>query len=197
MHILCTNGTPIVDTLDHLPPLLPLFLDYHQYTDVIISDQDELGISHALRLRDRVRYIDLHLPPSILHKCLMLMDGTFPMLEHLSLSLAVDTISSLTLPKTFLAPNLCYLALEISLPKRLRLLSSTASRQTRTREHPSFWLLYPETLSGASSVPSPSRTAVHWIFHPHTPSQCGEGVVRQTGSSRDASQPETPNIPRC
>jgi hypothetical protein len=28
MHILCTNGTPIVDTLDHLPPL-PLF---HQIT---------------------------------------------------------------------------------------------------------------------------------------------------------------------
>jgi hypothetical protein len=126
MYILCTNGTPSVDTLDHLPPLLPLFLNYRD-TDVTISGQDELGISHALRLRDRVRYIDLHLPPSILNKFLLLMDGPFPSLEHLSLSSETDNMSTLTLPKTFLAPKLCYLALNIHPPKRLQLLSFTAS----------------------------------------------------------------------
>ena len=126
MYILCTSGTPLVDTLDHLPPLLPLFVEY-QYPHVTITDQDILGISHALRLRDRVRYIDLDLRPSILNNFLLLMDGPFPILEHLSLSSGVDNTSTLTLPKTFLAPNLSYVSLNIRPPKRLRLLTFTAS----------------------------------------------------------------------
>ena len=126
MLILCTNGTPIVDTLDHLPPL-PLFVKYW-YTNVTIGRQDELGTYHALRLHNHIRRIDLHLPPSVLHKSLMLMDKPFPILEHLSLSFTDDKITTLTLPKTFLAPNLRHLALlGIGLPKRLRLLSSTIS----------------------------------------------------------------------
>ncbi|KAH8978122.1 hypothetical protein EDB86DRAFT_3249238, partial [Lactarius hatsudake] len=129
MHIHCTNGTPIVAMLDHFPPV-PLFIDY-RYTDVTISEQDELGISHTLRLRDRMHRIDLHLPPSIFPKFLMLMEEPFPTLERLSLSLMVDKITSLTLPKTFLAPYLRHLTLSgICLPKRLRLLSSTASLVT-------------------------------------------------------------------
>ncbi|KAH9172508.1 hypothetical protein EDB89DRAFT_2069590 [Lactarius sanguifluus] len=129
IHILCTNGTPIVDTLDHLPPL-PLFVDY-RYATATISEQDELGIYHALLRRDRIRRIDLHLPPLILHKSLMLMDRPFPILERLSLSFTVDKNTTLTLPKTFLASNLRHLALlGIGLPKRLRLLSSTVSLVT-------------------------------------------------------------------
>jgi len=84
MQILCTNGTPTVETLDHLPTL-PLFIDYRD-TTVAITRQDELAIRHALLLRDRVRHIDLHLPHSILHKFLMFMDEPFSTLEHLSLS---------------------------------------------------------------------------------------------------------------
>ncbi|KAI9457251.1 hypothetical protein BJY52DRAFT_1416883 [Lactarius psammicola] len=129
MHILCTNGTPIVNTLDHLPPL-PLFVNY-KYTDMTIREQDELGIYHALRLRDHVRSIDLHLPSSVFHKVLTLMGEPFPILEHLSLSFTVDKITTLTLPKAFLAPHLCRLALVgIRLPKRLRFLSSTVSLVT-------------------------------------------------------------------
>ncbi|KAI9432060.1 hypothetical protein H4582DRAFT_1126248 [Lactarius indigo] len=131
MHIECTNGTPIVDTLDHLPPL-PLFVDYW-CEDVTIREQDASGIYHALLLSNRVRHIDLHLPPSILHKFLMLMGEPFPILEHLSLSFEDDKITTLTLPKAFLAPNLRHLTLlGICLPKRLRLLSSTASLVTLT-----------------------------------------------------------------
>ena len=123
MHIECTNGNPIVDTLDHLPPL-PLLVNYRY----IKTERDELGIYHALRLRNRLRHIHLYLPPSILHKCLMLMDGPFPRLEHLSLSFADDKITTLTLPKAFLAPNLRHLSLPgIGPPKRLRLLTSTVS----------------------------------------------------------------------
>ena len=129
IYILCTNGTPKVDTLDHLPSL-PLSIDY-QGTTVNISQQDVLAIPHALRLSDRVRRIALHLPPSILHNILMHMGEPFSMLVHLSLSSASTRDTSLVLPKTCLAPNLRHLTLlGISLPKRLRLLSSTPSLVT-------------------------------------------------------------------
>ncbi|KAH9172534.1 hypothetical protein EDB89DRAFT_888122 [Lactarius sanguifluus] len=128
MYILCTNGCPTLGTLDHLPPL-PLFVDYQG----TITQQDESAIRDALLLRDRVSHIDLHLPPSILHKFLMLMDEPFSVLKHLSLSSSTDEDTRLVLPRTFLAPNLCHLALlGINLPKRLRFLFSTVSLVTLT-----------------------------------------------------------------
>ncbi|KAH9062548.1 hypothetical protein EDB83DRAFT_2552038 [Lactarius deliciosus] len=132
MHIRCTYGTPIVDTLNHLPPI-PLFIDYQQavkrgWGRMTTTGEDESGIYHALRLRDRVCSIDLCLPPSILHAALMLMDEPFPILEHLFLSSTDVKITKIALPKTFLAPKLYHLALVgIGLPKRLRLLSFTVS----------------------------------------------------------------------
>ena len=130
MHIQCTNGSPILDTLDHLPPL-PLFVNYG-YTSVTMTEKDELGLIHALRLRDRVRHIDLDLPPpAVLHKVLLLMDEQFPILEHLSLSFATKNSIPLTLPKAFRAPNLRHLDLVgLGLPKRLRLLTSAVSLVT-------------------------------------------------------------------
>ena len=137
MHILCTNGSPIVDTLDHLPPL-PLFIDFLDERDKapsnpwrprVVRNEDESGIYHALRLRDRVRRIQLCVSPSTLDKSLRVMDKPLPILEYLSLS--GDKITSLTLPKTFLVPNLRHLdLLGIRLPKRLRLLTSTLSLVT-------------------------------------------------------------------
>ena len=142
MHILCTVGSPIVDTLDHLP-LLPLFIDYpgksvmNRWGDWaeprVVRNEDELGIYHALRLHDRVRRINLRVSPSTLDESFRVMDKPFPILEHLSLSFTGDSdeITSLTLPETFLAPNLLHLdLLSIRLPKRLRLLSSTLSLVT-------------------------------------------------------------------
>ncbi|KAN0134704.1 hypothetical protein V8E53_007489 [Lactarius tabidus] len=59
------------------------------------------------------------------------MNKCFPLLEHLSLWSVADTITTLTLPKAFLAPNLRHLALpSTSPPRRLRVLSSTASLVT-------------------------------------------------------------------
>ena len=113
----------MVDTLGHLPPL-PLFIDY-RFTE---PERKELRICHALWLHDRVRHVSLHLPPSILRKCLAHMIARFPILEHLSLSFVADDSTNLTLPKAFLAPNLRHLTLTgIRLPKRLRLLTSTTS----------------------------------------------------------------------
>ena len=140
IHIECTNGTPIMDILDHLPPL-PLGVRYKtidQYLHpTILTEQDESGLYHALRLHDRVRHIDLNLPPSIANKAVVLLDKHFPILEDLCLShpeafAAENSIPlPLTLPKAFLAPNLRHLTLPgLSPPRRLRLLTSTVSLVT-------------------------------------------------------------------
>ena len=120
------NGTPTVDALNHLS-FLPLVIDY-QY---IISAQDELEMSHTLQLHDRLRPLDLHIPPSSLCKLLMLMDKPFPILESLSFLSRVEDNLNLILPTTFLALSLHYLTLlSTGLPKGLPLLSFTASLVT-------------------------------------------------------------------
>ena len=136
IHIKCTNGSPIVDTLDHLPSL-PLFVEY---TDVgmkglsplKLTMQDELGIYHAIRLHDRVHHIELQLPSSILHKVFELLDELFPILEHISLRFSLDSKDILPLPKAFAAPNLRHLVLPTSItpPRRLQLLTSAVSLVT-------------------------------------------------------------------
>ncbi|KAN0134695.1 hypothetical protein V8E53_007480 [Lactarius tabidus] len=166
----CKHGTPIVDMLDHLPPL-PLRIDY----TYAVTGQDELGIYHALQFHDRIRYISLQLPPSILHKCLLLMDKHFSKLEHLSLWFADDEITTLTLPKAFRAPNLRLLAFpSVSPPNRLRFLTSTASLVTLT-----LWDI---------------RSASY--FRPRL-LVCREGNVRRTRGSHNASLPESPPAKRC
>ena len=132
MRIPCSNGFPMVDTLDHLPPL-PLIVNYGHTGLTKLTEQDELRLSHALRLRDRVYHVDLCLPPSILHKVFVLLDGQFTILEHLSLKFSTTSKNNvpLTLPKAFLAPNLRHLALpSTGPPRRLRVLTSTVSLVT-------------------------------------------------------------------
>ena len=118
MRIKCTNGTPLVDMLDRLPPL-PLSVNYGHtrpgFPTRMLTEKDELGIYHALRLHDRVYHIDLELRPSILYKVILLrLDRQFPKLEHLSLTFSASSRICknnlpLTLPKAFLAPNLRHL----------------------------------------------------------------------------------------
>ena len=131
MHIQCTKGSHMVNTLEHLP-LLPLSIDYHysHRSAPTVPEQDEFGIYHKLRFHGRICHIELELPPSILHKVVVLLGEHFPKLEHLSLSFAGQSGSRLplTLPKAFLAPNLRHLTLpSISPPRRLQLLTSTFS----------------------------------------------------------------------
>ncbi|KAH9008458.1 hypothetical protein EDB85DRAFT_2164366 [Lactarius pseudohatsudake] len=132
MHILCTNGSPVVDTLAHLPSL-PLVIDYQDETGTM-GAKDELGMSQALQLRDRIRHIVISVPPASLHKLPVLMDDSYPILEHLCLSsTAREEDAGLILPMTFMAPNLRYLnLLGISLPTKLPLLSSTVALVTLT-----------------------------------------------------------------
>ena len=127
-HILCTKGAPVVGRLSLLPPL-PLVIDYQSTTiSTTIRARDELGISHVLRLRNRVRRVDLHIPPSSLRMLLVLLDEHFPILERLSLSSTIGEDTGLKIPETFLAPNLRHLKLlSINLSSELPLLSSTVS----------------------------------------------------------------------
>jgi hypothetical protein len=127
MYILLTNGSPTVDTLDHLQ-FLPLSMDYRG--DTTISEQDVLAIRQVLLQHDRVRHITLHLPPSILQKHLKDINKPFSNLEGLSLSCSTEEDVNFVLPMTFHAPNLRYLTLHIDLPKRLWFLSSTVSLVT-------------------------------------------------------------------
>ena len=125
VRLLCTNGTPGVDTLAHLTSL-PLAIDY-QYTTATIDALEEWRISQALKLRDRVRRAAIHIPSSSLHELLVLMDEPYPSLDHLSLLSTTDEDTSLILPETFVAPNLRYLTLSgISLPGDLTSLSSAS-----------------------------------------------------------------------
>ena len=126
----------MVNALYHLP-LLPLFVHYHYSRHYVptVLEQDELGIYDALRLHGRISHIKLNLPPSILRKGLALMDGNFPILEHLYLSSPFSANSGdrlpLTLPKAFIAPNLLHLTLiDIGLQKILCILTSTVSLVT-------------------------------------------------------------------
>ena len=178
MQILCTNGTPLVETLVHLPPL-PIVIDY-QHATTAIGAQDQLGIFHALQLRDRVRRVVLRTLPSILDQLLVPMDESFPVLEHLSLSSTAKADPIPLLPKTFLAPNLRHLTLlGIGLPKGLSLLSSTVSLVTLTLTNiraPSYFLPQHlvarlrsisllEELTIGFSVPLPRPSAERELLH--------------------------------
>ena len=139
-------------------------------------EQEESGINYALQLNNRIRHIDLVLSPSILPNFLVLMDEGFPILEYLSLTFPADKSTTLTLPIAFSAPNLRHLSLfGVKLPKRLRLLCSTASLialtlwdiQDASYIRPRLLaarlgsLLQLETLSISFSIPIP-RPSTEW-----------------------------------
>ncbi|KAH9021822.1 hypothetical protein EDB85DRAFT_2293351 [Lactarius pseudohatsudake] len=180
MHISCTYDTPTVDTLDHLP-FLPLFVSYPCRT-VTMSEQDELAVYHALLLRDRVRHIDLNLPPLILHKFLSLMDQPFPILEDLCLVSRANELTNLALPKTFLAPNLRSVILHrVGLLKGLPLLSSTASLVTLvlTEVQASDYLCRGELVSHLRSLPNLKKLAIDSLVHTPRPGAEWEPLGKQ------------------
>ena len=183
IHIECTNGTLILDILDHYPPL-PLFVNYNTSDDDQVDDiyapsypiltmQDELGIYHTLRLHDRVRQIHLRLPSSILHKALVFMDGRFPILEHLFLSstgAAENKNIPLTLPETFLAPNLRHLTLPDISPQRLfQFLTTTVSLTTLKLSNIQACHIHPRLLV-AQLWPLPQLEELSIVFS--TPIPC-------------------------
>ena len=81
--LLCTYGTPVADVLAHLPPSLPLILDYHDLYNYITAD-DGMGIMFALLVhRDRVRRIRIMQSSPVLEGLTLALRGEFPNLEYL------------------------------------------------------------------------------------------------------------------
>ena len=168
MFILIRNGSPILDSLAHLPPL-PLIIDYCNMATTQIP-QDELSILPGLQQRGRVRRIFLQAPSPRLGVFLASMGGLYPILEDLFLLSATEEEAIMVLPSTFCAPNIRHLATHgIGLPSGLSLSTSTTALVTLTLTrihapnylHPEHLvtqlqgLLYLEELSIGFAVPIP------------------------------------------
>ena len=111
--------------LAHSPPL-PLIIDLAG-KPYKITPEDEEGIICALRKRDRVRRIRLHMPVPVLQKLLTAIGGEFPLLEYLFISPPAKQNTDLVVPKTFRAPHLRHLILiNFALPIQSPLLTRTA-----------------------------------------------------------------------
>ena len=109
--------------LSHSPPL-PLSVSYHEGPTHRFTPKDEEGALLALRKHDRVRHIDLSVPLASQDKIFAVMNGSFPLLEVLTLSIDhwysgidEDEYDSYPftdhgrLPQAFQAPHLRYLDL--------------------------------------------------------------------------------------
>ena len=113
--LVCTRGTPVADMLVHSPPL-PIIID-HVDQDYDLATEDEEGIIHALKHRNRVRRIRLRKSVPVLERLVNSLDGEFTILEYLfvrSQEHVRPTIKddmALNLPETFRAPQVRHLLL--------------------------------------------------------------------------------------
>jgi hypothetical protein len=176
MHILLTNGTPSLDMLSHLPPL-PLVIDYCGNVD------DDHSILHAIQHSDRILHITLRAPSSSLDRLAVSMDESFPRLETLSLLSTTKSNEgrSVTLPGTFLTPNLRHLSLRgISLPTGLLLLASTFALVTlKLTDIQSAGYFTPEVLvTQLQHIPQLEGLSIG--FSTPLPRPAGEGEVLRT-----------------
>jgi hypothetical protein len=128
--LVCTYRTPVADMLAHSPPL-PLIIDYRiPFKD--LDTKDEEGAILALKQRDRVHRVRLHLPVTSLQKLISVMDEEYPNLEYLIIAPPdKDRSSILILPETLQAPHLRHLTLVgFALPIGSRLLTAAVGLVT-------------------------------------------------------------------
>ena len=182
LHLLCTDGTPVADMLDHSPPL-PIIINY-QNTCATMTPEDEEGVLLALQHHNRVRRVVLHAPSQGLHRFLTAMNEHFPILERLSIFPTTDDEAKLVMPRTFQAPRLSHLALlGVTLSAEPRSLASAVSLVALTLTISRVFVYLPpedlaaqlqfvsllEELSITFSVPIPrSRFQKHAIYTPMT-----------------------------
>ena len=149
--LLCTYGTPVADMLAHSPPL-PIVVGYFRI-DRLITAEDEEGIIHALKQRNRVRRVRLYTVftlGTILEKFVATMDEDYPSLEYLYITLPLEDHRILRFPGTLQAPNLRHLTLQgFALTVGSRLLTTAAPVGLVTLHlvmlHPSTYF-HPNTL---------------------------------------------------
>ena len=122
--LVCTNGTPVADMLEHSPPL-PLVIDYlEEYSD--ITAEDEEGAMLALKQYDRVRRDRLLIPVTTQQELIAAMDDEYPTLEHLIIIQVIEDSSAIFIfPEALQAPHLRHLTLiGFDLPMGSRLLTT-------------------------------------------------------------------------
>ncbi|KAF8481665.1 hypothetical protein DFH94DRAFT_852486 [Russula ochroleuca] len=165
--LICTYGTPVAEMFAHSPPL-PVVVDYADQ-DREVTAEDEQGMLLALRQRDRVRRVRLHIPTSILRKLFLAMDEEFPMLEDLYVAPRTKHNGSLTLPGRFQAPNLHRLALtHFAFPIRSPLLTAGVGLVTLSlrKVNPSAYFRPNDLLELLLLVPQLETLSVTFHYSP-------------------------------
>ena len=175
LSLLCTNGTPVADMLEHSPPL-PLVVGY--FMDRELTTEDEEGIILALKHHGRIRRIRLSNYVTIMPKLIMAMDEEYPILEYLYITLPMkDNGSILKFSETLQAPHLRYLMLRgFALPIGSRLLTTAANLVTLylIMVDPSTYFSPNTLIQWISLMPQLEMLSIYFKFS--TPSR---DVVRQ------------------
>jgi hypothetical protein len=167
LSLVCTKGTPVADMLAHSPHHLPLVIDYFHDSD--IAAEDEEGAVLALKQRDRVRRVRLHMPVTNLKELIVVIDEEFPILEYLVIMppRIEDNSTILRFPETLHAPHLRHLALiGFDLPKRSRLLTTAVGLVTLCliMDHPSTYFSPDTLLQWLSSMPQLKTLVIAFSF---------------------------------
>ena len=116
LSLVCARGTPVATMLAHYSPPLPLIIDHLDPYDTVTT-KDEQGIVLALRQRHRLRRIRLIKAVPALQKLIMVLDGEYPILEHLYITdqkylrPMTNCKTELNFPESFRAPQIRHLVL--------------------------------------------------------------------------------------
>ena len=170
LSLLCTKGTPIVDMLTHYPPL-PLVIEYTDSENFPgITVEDEEGLILALKRRDRVRRVRLHMPITTLQKFIVAIENEYPILEYLIIWCWIEGNTMLVMfPETFHAPHIRHLALlGLTIPIGSRLLTTAARLVTLflVMTHQSMYF-HPNTLLyWLSFMPQLETINIKFLFLP-------------------------------
>jgi hypothetical protein len=162
----CTYGTPVADMLAHSPPL-PLVIDYFdECHGITTEDEDEIVL--ALKQRNRVRRVRLHMPVTNLQKLVMAIDEEYPSLEYLVIMHRTDDNSTtLIFPEAFQAPRLRHLLLiGFALPLGPRLLLTGMDLVTLClfMDHPSTYFQPNTLLQWISFMPQLETLVIVFVF---------------------------------
>ena len=141
--------------LAHSPPL-PLIIDYIDQGHGVTADE-EAGIVFALQQRNRVRRIRLVMAVPKLQRLIMMMDGEFPILEHLYIGPPTKHATGLTLHETFQAHLRRFILKNFAFSVGSPLLTNTAAAGLVTlvlqRIHPSAYFRPNNLLQWLSLIP--------------------------------------------
>jgi hypothetical protein len=190
--LVCNSRTPVADLLPNAPPL-PLIV-YWGNPGTLDTDKSVKNVLLALKHRDRVRRMTLHLSEESLRKVLSAMDGPFPMLETLQLYCSTyGTLNSSTkLPIKFEAPNLRHLQVSDLklLPPSIRLLSNVTTRPSIVTLTVGEITTKPETLTECLALMPHLKVLKIGVFF----SIPSEPTASKEKSLCTGSQPESPSL---